>query len=349
MSMLNSKIINWYEFNKRDLPWRNTSNPYKIWISEIMLQQTQVVTVVDYYYRFINSFPTIKALALADEQEVLNHWQGLGYYSRARNLHQAAKSIVDNYNGVFPDSFDEIIKLKGIGVYTASAISAFAFHLPYAAVDGNVYRVLSRLFGVFESTSSPKGKREFQALANELMADAPPHLYNQAIIEFGALQCTAKNPDCEVCPLLAQCFAYINRQQNVLPAKKKKVKVTDRFFYYLYIYNEERFLLQQRGERDIWRNLFEFPLIELENKIELVDLIKSEAWASLLKDMKVEVTKQIVTKTHKLSHQNLHIEFVHIRVEDKEFEKFSSLISVDKETARDYPMPKPIEMHLARE
>ncbi|WP_372639477.1 A/G-specific adenine glycosylase [Ancylomarina sp.] len=347
--MLNSKIINWYEFNKRDLPWRNTSDPYKIWISEIMLQQTQVVTVVDYYYRFINSFPTIKALALADEQEVLNHWQGLGYYSRARNLHQAAKSIVDNYNGVFPDSFDEIIKLKGIGVYTASAISAFAFHLPYAAVDGNVYRVLSRLFGVSESTNSPKGKREFQSLADELMADAPPHLYNQAIIEFGALQCTAKNPDCEVCPLHAQCFAYINKQQNVFPAKKKKVKVIDRFFYYLYIYNEERFLMQQRGERDIWRNLFEFPLIELDNKIELVDLIKSEAWRSLLRDVKVEVTDQIVTKAHKLSHQNLHIEFVHIRVEDKEFEKFSSLIRVDKEAARDYPMPKPIEMHLARE
>ncbi|MCZ4693084.1 A/G-specific adenine glycosylase [Ancylomarina euxinus] len=345
--MLNSKIINWYEFNKRDLPWRNTSDPYKIWISEIMLQQTQVVTVVDYYLRFINSFPSISALASANEQEVLNHWQGLGYYSRARNLHSAAKSIKDNYKGVFPDSFDEIIKLKGIGVYTASAISAFAFHLPYAAVDGNVYRVLSRLFGVSESTSSPKGKKEFQALADELMADAPPHIYNQAIIEFGALQCTAKNPDCEVCPLQAQCFAYINKQQDVLPAKKKKVKVIDRFFYYLYIYNDTRFLLQQRGERDIWRNLFEFPLIEADNKIELVDLINSEAWETLLKDIKVEVTERKITKTHKLSHQNLHIEFVHVRIENYEFEKFKSLISVDKEVAMNYPMPKPIEMYLA--
>ncbi|MGZ2370189.1 A/G-specific adenine glycosylase [Ancylomarina sp. YFZ004] len=347
--MPNSKIINWYEFNKRDLPWRNTSDPYRIWISEIMLQQTQVVTVVDYYHRFISSFPTINALALADEQEVLNHWQGLGYYSRARNLHQAAQSVVEHYNGVFPDSFDEIIKLKGIGVYTASAIAAFAFHLPHAAVDGNVYRVLSRLFGVSESTNSPKGKKVFQALADELMAEAPPHIYNQAIIEFGALQCVAKNPDCEVCPLNVQCFAYINKQQDAFPVKKKKVKVTDRYFYYLYIYNNERFLLQQRGEYDIWRKLFEFPLIELDNKIDLVDLIKSESWHSLLKDVRVNVTNQLVTKVHKLSHQNLHIEFVHIQVDDDAFETFSSFIAVDKEVARDYPMPKPIEMHLARE
>jgi len=347
--MLNSKIINWYEFNQRDLPWRKTSDPYKIWISEIMLQQTQVVTVVDYYYRFINSFPTIKDLALANEQDVLKLWQGLGYYSRARNLHQAAKSIIDNYNGVFPDSFDEILKLKGIGVYTASAIAAFAFHLPYAAVDGNVYRVLSRIYGVSESTISPKGKRVFQSLADELMADAPPHVYNQAIIEFGALQCIAKKPDCEICPLQAQCFAFINKQQDDFPVKKKKVKVTDRYFYYLYIYNNERFLLQERGDNDIWRKLFEFPLIELDNKIELVDLMKSEAWHSILKDVKVKVTNQLVTKVHKLSHQNLHIEFIHIEVKDEAFETFTPFISVDKETVSNYPMPKPIEMHLERE
>ncbi|MDE5420751.1 A/G-specific adenine glycosylase [Ancylomarina sp. DW003] len=347
--MINTEIINWYEFNKRDLPWRNTSDPYKIWISEIMLQQTQVVTVIDYYHRFLNSFPTINALASADEQEVLNLWQGLGYYSRARNLHQAAKSIEDNYNGVFPTTFDEILKLKGIGVYTASAIAAFAFHLPQAAVDGNVYRVLSRLFGVSEPTNSPKGKREFQALADELMADAPPHVYNQAIIEFGALQCTAKNPNCEACPIQANCFAYINKQQSVFPVKKKKVKVTDRYFYYLLISGDEKFLMQQRGDKDIWRKMFEFPLIETQNKIELVDLIKSESWQSLFKGLDVKVREHIVSKVHKLSHQNLYIEFIHIDANTEVLMERTDLILIDKEEASGYPMPKPIEAHLKQE
>ena len=347
--MLNREIINWYELNKRDLPWRKTTDPYKIWISEIMLQQTQVVTVVDYYYRFINCFPTVKDLAAADELEVLNLWQGLGYYSRARNLHQAAKSIMSDYKGVFPSSFNEINKLKGIGVYTASAISAFAFHLPHAAVDGNVYRVLSRLFGISESTSSSKGKKVFQALAEELMADAPPHIYNQAIIEFGALQCLAKNPICESCPIGANCYAYNKGSQDAYPVKKKKIKVTDRFFYYLYIYNGEQFFLQQRRDRDIWRNLFEFPLIEANKTIELVNLIETETWQSLFKGLNIQVTDQLVMGKHKLSHQNLHLEFIHIKVEEDALKKFSDLILVDSERAKDYPMPKPIETHLVRE
>ena len=347
MSMLNREIINWYELNKRDLPWRKTTDPYKIWISEIMLQQTQVVTVVDYYYRFINRFPTIKDLAFADENEVLNLWQGLGYYSRARNLRQAAKSVVADFNGVFPDSFEEILKLKGIGVYTASAIAAFAFHLPHAAVDGNVNRVLSRIYGVSESTNSPNGKRVFQSLAEELMSDAPPHIYNQAIIEFGALQCTPKNPSCDSCPLQVQCFAYINKQQDAFPVKKKKVKITDRYFYYLFIYSDDQFLLQQRGDRDIWRKLFEFPLIEANNKLELVDLIKTKEWLSVFKDSKLEITNHISRKVHKLSHQNLHIEFVHIKVETSDLNKFESILLVDKESVAGYPMPRPIEMHLA--
>ena len=346
--MLNREIINWYEFNKRDLPWRNTTNPYNIWISEIMLQQTQVVTVIDYYHRFINSFPTIKDLALASEQEVLNHWQGLGYYSRARNLHQAAKSVMDDFNGIFLSLFDDILKLKGIGVYTASAIAAFAFNLPRAAVDGNVYRVLSRLFGVYELTNSPKGKKIFQSLADDLMANAEPHIYNQAIIEFGALQCTAKRPKCEDCPLQVQCFAFINKAQNSLPAKKKSIKLTDRYFYYLYINSEEYFLLQQRGDGDIWRKMFEFPLIEADNKIDLVDLILTETWSSLFHDIKIEVKDQLATKVHKLSHQNLYIEFISVKVDRDSMNKFSSVVCIDKEESTDYPLPKPIESYLAR-
>lgn len=346
--MINREIINWYEFYKRDLPWRNTTNPYNIWISEIMLQQTQVVTVIDYYHRFMSSFPTIIDLALASEQKVLNHWQGLGYYSRARNLHQAAKIIVDDYDGVFPNSFDEILKLKGIGVYTASAIAAFAFNLPKAAVDGNVYRVLSRLFGIYELTNSPKGKKVFQTLADELMNNAEPHIYNQAIIEFGALQCTAKKPKCEDCPLQVQCFAYLNKEQDSLPVKKKKIKLTNRYFYYLYIYNEERFLLQQRGDGDIWRKMFEFPLIEADNKIELVDLINTEAWRSLFVDARVEIKDHLSTKVHKLSHQNLHIEFIKVEVDSDTMNLFSSFKCVDSELSKDYPLPKPIELYLAR-
>lgn len=344
--MLNREIINWYESNKRDLPWRKTTDPYRIWVSEIMLQQTQVVTVTDYYHRFIDQFPTIKDLALADEQKVLNLWQGLGYYSRARNLHQAAKSVMDVHNGVFPDSYDEILNLRGIGVYTASAIAAFAFNIPKAAVDGNVYRVLSRLFGVSDLTTSPQGKRIFQNLANELMADSPPHIYNQAIIEFGALQCTPKTPNCETCPLNLQCFACINKQQALFPVKKKKVKVIDRYFYYLYIYSNDRFLLQQRGDRDIWRKLFEFPLIETANKTDLADLIESETWNDLFKEINIEVSHRFTTKVHKLSHQNLHIEFIHIRIDAAGFESLLSFIQVDKEIVNDYPMPKPIVMHL---
>ena len=346
MCMLNSEIVNWYEFNKRDLPWRNITNPYNIWISEIMLQQTQVVTVIDYYHRFMNSFPTIKALASATEQEVLNHWQGLGYYSRARSLHEAARTIVADYNGVFPSSYDEILKLKGIGVYTASAIAAFAFNLPKAAVDGNVYRVLSRIFGIYELTNSSHGKKVFQTLADELMDKAEPYIYNQAIIEFGALCCTSKNPKCEDCPIQAQCFAYLNGEQGSLPVKKKKIKIRNRYFYYLYIHDNDRFLLQQRGDGDIWRKMFEFPLIEADNKIELVDLIDSEAWHSFFVDVTIAVKDHIVAKVHKLSHQNLHIEFIEVKVDD--INKFSSLIGVDRESSLDYPLPKPIELYLAR-
>ena len=343
--MLNREIINWYEFNKRDLPWRNTSDPYKIWISEIMLQQTQVVTVIDYYYRFINCFPTLYQLAEADEKEVLNLWQGLGYYSRARNLHLAAKCIVEEYNGVFPDSYTDILKLKGIGVYTASAIAAFAYNLPHAAVDGNVYRVLSRLFGLSVATTSSKGKKLFQSLADETMGDASANVYNQAIIEFGALQCTAKNPDCENCPLQVSCFAYINKQQDNFPVKKKKIKSTDRYFYYLYIYSGDRFLMQQRNDADIWRKLFEYPLIETQERTELVDLFNNEDWKTLIKDKSYKVTKQITNKVHKLSHQNLHIEFIHIEMKEEDLDTFSPLLTLEKESLASYPMPKPIERH----
>jgi len=344
--MLNREIINWYEFYKRDLPWRNSIDPYKIWISEIMLQQTQVVTVVDYYHRFIDCFPTLVELAKADEQEVLNLWQGLGYYSRARNLHQAAKSIVDDYNGVFPDSYQEILKLKGIGVYTASAIAAFAYNLPHAAVDGNVYRVLSRLFGISEATTSPKGKKLFQSLADEVMGDAPANVYNQAIIEFGALQCTAKNPDCESCPVRVQCFAYNNKQQGAFPVKKKRIKLTDRYFYYLFIYSDDHFLMQQRGDTDIWRKLFEYPLLETQEKTELADLLKTESWKTLIQEREIRVTNQISNKVHKLSHQNLHIEFIHIEMGRDDLEIFTPYILVDRKDASVYPMPKPIEKHL---
>jgi len=346
--MLNREIINWYEFNKRDLPWRNTTDPYKIWISEIMLQQTQVVTVIDYYHRFINRFPTLAELANADEQEVLNLWQGLGYYSRARNLHQAAKNIVVDYNGVFPDSHSEILKLKGIGVYTASAIAAFAYNLPHAAVDGNVYRVLSRLFGISEETTSPKGKKLFQSLADEIMGDASANIFNQAIIEFGALQCTAKKPDCENCPLQVRCFAYNNKQQDAFPVKKKKIKLTDRYFYYLFIYSDDCFLMQQRGDTDIWRKLFEYPLIETQERTELAVLLKTEKWEALFEDREIKVTRQIINKVHKLSHQNLNIEFIHIEMEMEDLQMLSPFRVVDTKSSHAYPMPKPIEKHLDR-
>jgi A/G-specific adenine glycosylase len=255
------QITDWYRQNKRELPWRQTTNPYYIWLSEIILQQTRVIQGMNYYLKFINHYPTIDDLANADEQSVLNDWQGLGYYSRARNLHAAAKQIQSTYNGVFPKTYEEIISLKGVGNYTAAAISSFAYNLPYAVVDGNVFRLLSRLFDIDIAIDSNEGQKTFAQIANELLDKENPSLHNQAIMEFGALQCTPA-PDCSVCPLRVSCAAFSASRVAELPIKSKKTKVKEIEMNYLIIEQNGQILVRERTGNGIWKGLWEFYLIE---------------------------------------------------------------------------------------
>jgi len=255
-------LYKWYSVNKRELPWRTSKNPYLIWISEIILQQTRVQQGMAYFQKFATTFPTVHDLADASEDEVLKLWQGLGYYSRARNLHKTAKIIVNHYNGVFPADYSAILALKGIGPYTAAAIASIAFSQPYPAIDGNVYRVLARYFGLEVPTDSSAGKKQFLALAEELIDRRDPGMHNQAMMEFGALQCVPKSPDCPHCPLVAYCFAAQHQKIEDLPVKTKSLQQRERYFNYYLLEHGDTLLLEKRTQNDIWKNLYQFPLVE---------------------------------------------------------------------------------------
>lgn len=304
-----SGIITWYKQNKRDLPWRNTRDPYLIWLSEIILQQTQVTQGLAYYHKFENSFPTIIQLANASEDRVLKLWQGLGYYSRARNLHATAKQIKQQYKGVFPHEYKQILGLKGVGNYTAAAIASFAFDLPHAVVDGNVYRLLSRLFGIDVPIDTSEGKKLFAKLADDLLDKNRPALHNQAIMEFGSQYCRVSAPDCKNCPFAARCEA--NKQLNVsaFPVKSKKLTVRTRYFNYLVIVDSKKQLLvHKRGEGDIWQGLYEFYNIETDTAPELNELSKHKRFKALgLKQ--ITVRWQSAWYRHQLSHQTLLARF----------------------------------------
>ncbi|MGH2667216.1 A/G-specific adenine glycosylase [Flavobacterium sp.] len=304
-----SKILTtWYLRNKRDLPWRKTTDPYPIWLSEIMLQQTRVAQGLPYFLAFTKAFPTVFDLAKANEEQVLKLWQGLGYYSRARNLHATAKYIANDLKGVFPPDYKNLLKLKGVGEYTAAAIASFSYNEVVPVVDGNVYRVLSRYFNITTDIASAKAKSEFTLLAQEVIDKENPALFNQSIMEFGALQCVPKNPDCSVCPLNQSCMALSLKKVNELPVKLKKLKIKNRFLNYLFILdNENKTTVNQRTSKGIWHNLYEFPLVETENPASddvVLELIRNE----------IDGISQIVlleseTVIHKLSHQHLHITF----------------------------------------
>jgi len=303
-------LVKWYLQNKRDLPWRNTLNPYYIWLSEIILQQTRVDQGMAYYHKFINQFPNVNKLAKAPEEEVLKLWQGLGYYSRARNLHFSAKLIVNEFNGEFPTTYLDILKLKGVGDYTASAIASFCFNEPTAVVDGNVYRVLARYFGVFTPINSSKGIKEFKLLAQELLNSEIPGTHNQAIMEFGARMCKPQKPDCNSCPLNSSCVALLKNEIKRLPVKDKKVKVRNRFFNYLVIHTEDDKTKIVKREKGIWLNLYEFPLIETSEEIDEKALINDEIFNELFQSVDVSVklfNKEIMV--HKLSHQHIYTKF----------------------------------------
>jgi A/G-specific adenine glycosylase len=277
MQVLREALQKWYEIHQRDLPWRHTSDPYAIWLSEIILQQTRVDQGLPYYQRFISNFPTVQDLASATQQEVLNLWQGLGYYSRGRNLHATAQQIVVEYKGAFPNTHQGLLKLKGVGPYTAAAIASFAFNLPHAVVDGNVFRVLSRYFGIDEAINSTQGKRIFERLAQELLDLQQPALHNQALMEFGALQCKPISPNCALCPVVQSCVAVKENRVGQLPVKLKKVKVKQRYFvYHIYTNEQKQIAFQQRGPKDIWEGLYEFPLTEFEHINDLNSFLTSQ-------------------------------------------------------------------------
>lgn len=305
------KIVKWYQINKRHLPWRQMCDPYKIWLSEIILQQTRVNQGLPYYQRFVNTYPTIKELADASEQEVLRLWQGLGYYSRARNLHRCAKSIVSEHNAQFPTTYNELLKLPGIGDYTAAAIASLAYKEPVAVVDGNVFRVLSRIFGIDSAINSPEGKKIFTQQANELIDHQQPDLHNQAVMEFGAMFCTPKNPKCEACVFQKTCFAFANKLQHELPVKIKGKPGRKRYFYYVVLQKADSLLMRQRKEKDIWQGLFDFYLIEKTKPVK-TDLILQEEDFKKLVNNPVEVT---ISKNYKhiLTHQTIFSTFIIVK------------------------------------
>ena len=312
-----SKIISWYHKNKRDLPWRKTRDPYLVWLSEVILQQTRVQQGLSYYHAFEKKYPDINKLAKAPEKEILKLWQGLGYYSRARNLHHAAKTVMKDFGGRFPESYHEIKKLKGVGDYTAAAISSFCFNEVQPVVDGNVYRVLSRIFGVETAIDSPGGKKEFRELAGELISKKNPADFNQAIMEFGALQCVPKNPDCGNCVFVQYCVARKKNSISELPVKEKKIKVTDRYFYYLVMNENGKIYVKQRTENDIWKNLYDFPLLEIPKKLTEKKLTESKEWKLFFGNKKVAMRNFSDEIKHVLSHQKLHIRFLEIDLTGK--------------------------------
>ncbi len=304
-------LINWYLGNKRDLPWRKTNDPYHIWLSEIMLQQTRIEQGLPYYMSFTSSFPTVFDLANASQDEVLKLWQGLGYYSRARNLHETAKFVADELDGKFPDSYKDLLKLKGIGDYTASAIASICYNEVSPVVDGNVYRVLARYFDIETPINSSAGQKEFKALAAELIDKENPATYNQAIMDFGALQCKPQNPLCESCPLSDSCLALKNNKIALLPVKLKKAKVKKRYFNYMvFLSDENETILEQRIGKGIWEGLYQFPLLESTSLIDAEVLLTESSFNLKEEGFDPKITLYNDTLIiHKLSHQHIYTRF----------------------------------------
>lgn len=305
------KLICWYKANYRPLPWRDIQDPYFIWLSEIILQQTRVSQGLPYYLKFIEKYPTVSELAAASDNDVLRLWQGLGYYSRARNLIKCARLIVRDFDGKFPGHYDALLKLPGIGKYTAAAIASFAYQEKVAVVDGNVFRVLSRIFNITQDISDGKALEHFKKFSEKLMPEDSPDLYNQALMELGATVCLPKKPFCESCALNDHCYAFHHKKQQHLPVKTNKIKIKNRQFFYILIYNEKGCLMKKRGKGDIWAGLYDFLWITNEDELEFSpDLIASpfiiaEASASYFTG----------TARHILSHQRLNASFVNFQLE----------------------------------
>lgn len=343
-STMTEKLKSWYERHKRDLPWRNTSDPYKIWVSEIILQQTRVDQGLDYYYRFIERFPDVGTLARASENDVLVLWQGLGYYSRARNMHAAARQILLTFGGKFPGNYNELLRLKGVGPYTAAAIASFAFGEAKPAIDGNVNRVISRLFLVEQAVNKSPGQRAIEQISGQIIPHSDPATYNQAMMEFGALQCVPVNPDCDICPLKNECLALKEGMVNALPVKVKKKAPKARYLNYLVIEDEDSgrvILTKRQNQKDIWYNLYEFPLVESDQELDAEQLTAGGEIEKWLGHSKFSLKSEPVHKKHQLSHQTLHAYFWRIKTKTKFLTgKYDETVVNYADSLEDYPLPR---------
>lgn len=356
MSVFFDRLAHWYEENRRSLPWRDIDNPYYIWISEVILQQTRVEQGTPYYFRFIEMFPTVKVLAEADEQTVLKCWQGLGYYTRARNLHAAAKQIMCDFGGVFPNTYDDIASLKGVGRYTAAAIASFAFGLPYPAIDGNVLRVSARLFGIFEPVNTAGTYKSIEEILKKHQPKEHAALFNHAMMDFGATFCIPQNPLCEQCCFADMCVANKQQKQNILPIKQAKVKPKDRYLGYLVMIcdakEEKKLFMNRRQGKDIWKNLFDFPLIyDCLEPVRKID--KGKVFGDLFPE-----TTQFVSKTvtpgkeylHILSHFRIHAVFYTMEINEREAREIKKQRGewVSPTNLSNYPLPRLVDKYVKR-
>ncbi len=345
--VFSEQLLAWYSTSFRALPWRKTKNPYAIWLSEIILQQTRVEQGMNYYFAFLENYPTIIDLANASQDDVLRLWQGLGYYSRARNLHATAIQVRDQYNGVFPSTYSEILALPGIGPYTAAAIASFAFNIPEAVVDGNVYRFLSRIFDIHTPIDSSKGQKEFKLLAQSLLNPKHPGDFNQAMMEFGAMVCKPANPDCLKCVFREQCYAYKNQTIKSLPVKSQKTKVRNRYFIFL-IFEDQlgQTLIQKRSDSDIWAGLYQFPVIEVENHIigsSIVDFGQLHPFFMNETHLVKHISNEVL---HILSHQRLFARFLHIQVDSLNYDYFNYSEIVNTNQLKEKAFPRLITRYL---
>lgn len=337
------ELLNWYHDNKRDLPWRNTTDAYVIWLSEVILQQTRVEQGKPYFYRFLEKYPTVSRFAAAPEDDILKLWQGLGYYSRGRNMLKTAQLVQQQYNGVFPSSYIDLLKLKGIGTYTAAAISSFAANEVRAVVDGNVYRVLARYFGIDEPVNSNKAKKIFQDVADDLINKKMPGLHNQAMMEFGAMLCKPKNPACGICPVRTGCYAFKHNAINYLPVKIKKLKVRERFLNYFLITDGDKILMNKRGENDIWANMYDLPLIETDAMLPLPELLAlPQAIEYFGSDATIAETYEV--KKHILTHQKLYVRLIKLSTQPVKLEQ--KWFSTEVENLEKLALPKIVFIFL---
>jgi A/G-specific adenine glycosylase len=338
----------WYKKNLRDLPWRQTRDPYRIWISEVILQQTRVAQGLDYYIRFADTFPDVRSLAAASEDQVLKLWQGLGYYSRARNMHQSAKALVEANGGKMPDTFEGLLAMKGVGIYTASAVASICFGEEKAVVDGNVSRVIARLYGVDDPVNSTAGKRMIETLADQLMEEArsvSPGTHNQAMMEFGALQCLPRSPLCSECPLARSCNALLTNRVDILPVKTPKSRPVKRWMYFYIITAGGQIILTRREEEGIWRSLYHFPVMESSQE-NSEEKILGELLEQLLPGILPTVSAVSAPIRHQLSHLTIYARFIHLKLPSLPSLLPEKFLRIPLSELEQYPVPRLIERYM---